>query len=145
MAIELGRINVTDLTENNYKVIGIGINRNSDSNGIFAVNYTTLNQAKDSLINLIMTKKGERTMQPEFGCDIWNLLFEPIIEETISTQIENSIISAVEIWLPYLNIDNIIFDYDENDIDSNKINVEVKFSLKSNPSLSESINVNINN
>lgn len=145
MAIELGRINVTDLTENNYKIIGIGINRNSDSNGIFAVNYTTLNQAKDSLINLIMTKKGERTMQPEFGCDIWNLLFEPIIEETISTQIENSIISAVDIWLPYLNIDNIIFDYDENDIDSNKINVEVKFSLKSNPSLSESINVNINN
>ena len=145
MAIELGRINVTDLTENNYKVIGIGINRNSDSNGIFAVNYTTLNQAKDSLINLIMTKKGERTMQPEFGCDIWNLLFEPIIEETISIQIENSIINAVEIWLPYLNIDNIIFDYDENDIDSNKINVEVKFSLKSNPSLSESINVNINN
>ena len=145
MAIELGRINVTDLTENNYKVIGIGINRNSDNAGVFPVNYTTLNQAKDSLINLIMTKKGERAMQPEFGCDIWNLLFEPIIEETISTQIENSIISAVEIWLPYLNIDNIIFDYDENDIDSNKINVEVKFSLKSNPSLSESINVNINN
>ena len=145
MAIELGRINVVDLAENNYKIIGIGINKNYDSNGIFAVNYTTLNQAKDSLINLIMTKKGERTMQPEFGCDIWNLLFEPIIEETISIQIENSIINAVEIWLPYLNIDNIIFDYDENDIDSNKINVEVKFSLKSNPSLSESINVNINN
>lgn len=145
MAIELGRINVTDLTENNYKIIGIGINKRSDKAGVFPVNYTTLNQAKDSLINLIMTKKGERTMQPEFGCDIWNLLFEPIIEETISSQIENSIISAVDIWLPYLNIDNIIFDYDENDIDSNKINVEVKFSLKSNPSLSESINVNINN
>ena len=38
MAIELGKVNVTDLTENNYKVLGIGINRTSDSNGIFAVN-----------------------------------------------------------------------------------------------------------
>ncbi len=145
MAIELGKINVSDLTQNDYKVLGIGINKKSDSNGIFAVNYTTISQARENLKNLILTKKGERVMQPEFGCDIWELLFEPISEDVISTQIENSILSAVEIWLPYINIDKIIFDYDENDIDSNKINVEVKFSLKSNATITESINININN
>ncbi len=145
MAIELGKFNVSDLTENQYKILGIGINKKSDSNGIFAVNYTTISQARENLKNLILTKKGERVMQPEFGCDIWELLFEPISEDVISTQIENSILSAVEIWLPYINIDKIIFDYDENDIDSNKINVEVKFSLKSNPTITESINININN
>ncbi len=145
MAIELGKFNVSDLTQNDYKVLGIGINKKSDSNGIFAVNYTTISQARENLKNLILTKKGERVMQPEFGCDIWELLFEPISEDVISTQIENSILSAVEIWLPYINIDKIIFDYDENDIDSNKINVEVKFSLKSNPTITESINININN
>lgn len=145
MAIELGKFNVGDLTQNDYKVLGIGINKKSDSNGIFAVNYTTIKQAAENLKNLILTKKGERLMQPEFGCDIWELLFEPISEEVISTQIENSILSAVEIWLPYINVDKIIFDYDENDIDSNKINVEVKFSLKSNPTITESINININN
>ncbi len=145
MAIELGKFNVSDLTENQYKILGIGINKKSDSNGIFAVIYTTISQARENLKNLILTKKGERVMQPEFGCDIWELLFEPISEDVISTQIENSILSAVEIWLPYINIDKIIFDYDENDIDSNKINVEVKFSLKSNPTITESINININN
>jgi phage baseplate assembly protein W len=145
MAIELGKFNVGDLTQNDYKVLGIGINKKSDSNGIFAVNYTTISQARENLKNLILTKKGERVMQPEFGCDIWELLFEPISEDVISTQIENSILSAVEIWLPYINIDKIIFDYDENDIDSNKINVEVKFSLKSNATITESINININN
>ncbi len=145
MAIELGKFNVGDLTQNDYKVLGIGINKKSDSNGIFAVNYTTIAQASENLKNLILTKKGERVMQPEFGCDIWELLFEPISEDVISTQIESSILSAVEIWLPYINIDKIIFDYDENDIDSNKINVEVKFSLKSNPTITESINININN
>jgi phage baseplate assembly protein W len=141
MAIELGRVNVTDLTQNNYKILGIGINRSSDSNGIFAVNYTTLSQAKDNLRNLILTKKGERLMQPEFGCDIWKILFEPM--DNIETSIENSILSAVSIWLPYLSINEIIFDYNDNDIDNNRIALDIKFSLQSNPSLLESIQINV--
>jgi phage baseplate assembly protein W len=145
MAIELGRINVNDLAENNYKSLGIGFGRKSNSNGIFAVNYTTLTQAKDNLVNLILTKKGERLMQPEFGCDIHNLLFEQITEESIASDIENSILDAVNTWLPYLNISNIIFDYDDNDIDTNRIGIDIKFSLKSNPNMFESINININN
>jgi hypothetical protein len=44
MAIELGKVNVNDLVENNYKVLGIGINQSSDSNGIFSTNFTTLAQ-----------------------------------------------------------------------------------------------------
>jgi phage baseplate assembly protein W len=141
MAIELGRVNVTDLTQNNYKILGIGINRSSDSNGIFAVNYTTLSQAKDNLKTLILTKKGERLMQPEFGCDIWKILFEPM--DNIETSIENSILSAVSVWLPYLSINEIIFDYNDNDIDNNRIALDIKFSLQSNPSLLESIQINV--
>ena len=142
MAIELGKVKVTDLTENDYKVLGIGINKRSDSNGIFATNYTTLQQASDNLKNLILTKKGERMMQPEFGCDVWKVLFEQLTEG-IEQSIENAIVNAVSIWLPYLNIDTIIFDYDENDIDTNKIALDIKFSLVSNPNLSESIQINI--
>lgn len=143
MAIELGKVNVTDLVDNNYKVLGIGINRSSDSNGIFAVNYTTLAQAKDNLINLILTKKGERLMQPNFGCDVWKVLFEPMVD--IETALENSIISAVSIWLPYLNINEIVFDYDDNDTDNNRIALDIKFSLTSNPNLTESVQINVNN
>ena len=143
MAIELGKVNVTDLTDNNYKVLGIGINRRSDSNGIFAVNYTTLAQAKDNLINLILTKKGERLMQPDFGCDVWKVLFEPLVD--IEMVLENSITSAVSIWLPYLNINEIVFDYDDNDTDNNRIALDIKFSLISNPNLTESVQINVNN
>ena len=145
MALELGKVNVVDLSENDYKILGIGINKVSDKGGAFAVNYTTLNQAKDNLKNLILTKKGERLMQPEFGCDIWKVLFEPIVEGSIERTIEISIIDAVETWLPYLNIDEIIFDYDENDIDANRIALDIKFSLKSNSNLGESVTINVNN
>lgn len=143
MAIELGKVNVNDLVDNNYKVLGIGINRSSDSNGIFAVNYTTLSQAKDNLINLILTKKGERLMQPDFGCDVWKVLFEPMVD--IEMVLENSITSAVSIWLPYLSINEIIFDYDDNDTDNNRIALDIKFSLTSNPNLMESVQINVNN
>lgn len=145
MAIELGKINVTDLTENNYKILGIGINRNSDSNGIFAVNYTTLKQAKDSLTNLIMTRKGERKMNPTFGCDIWKILFEPIVEDNINSRIEGAILDAVDIWLPFLEIQQIVFDYDDADIDANKLFLDIKFALKSNPSLTETLNITVKN
>ena len=145
MAIELGKVNVTDLVENDYKVLGIGINTSSNSNGIFAVNYTTLSQAKSNLQNLILTKKGERLQNPNFGCDIHNLLFEQINEETIGTKIESSILDAVGTWLPYLNIEQIVFDYNDNDIDTNKIGVDVKFSLKSNTTMTELLSITINN
>jgi phage baseplate assembly protein W len=143
MAIELGRYNVTDLKENDYKVLGVAINDISNSNGAFSVNFTTINQAKSNLQNLILTKKGERVMQPEFGCDIWKILFEPIIEGDIESKIEETILDAVNIWLPYLNIDTILFDYDENDIDNNRLSLELQFSLKSNSNVGASVIIDI--
>ena len=144
MAIELGKVNVVDLKENDYKIIGVGINGIGDSNiGIFPINYTTLSEAKCSLINLIMTKKGERLMQPEFGCGIYEMLFEPIVTGTAEDKIEKYIVDSVNIWLPYLNIDEIIFDYDENDIDANRIFLDIKFSLKSNRNIGDSVQINV--
>ncbi len=84
-------------------------------------------------------------MQPEFGCDVWKVLFEPLDGEAVERVIENTIVEAVSIWLPYLNIDTIVFDYDENDIDNPRIILDIKFSLISNPNLSETIQINVNN
>ena len=144
MARNIGNINVNDLAENDYRVLGIAINSASNTGGAFQVNYTTLQQAKSNLINLILTKKGERVAQPDFGCDIWRLLFEPIIDGDIDTLVESTITDAVSIWLPYIRIDEIFLEYDPELIDANGLKVEVKFSLASNPNLSESVTVTIN-
>ena len=145
MAIELGKINVTDLAVNDYKVLGIGINETSNSGGVFATNFTTLTQAKSNLTNLILTKKGERVSQPEFGCDIWKILFEQIVDGEIDNEVERVISDAVNIWLPYLEINEIIVDYNDEYKDANKFGVEINFSLKSNKNLSESVTINVNN
>ena len=145
MAIELGNVKVADLAENDYKVLGIGINKSSNSNGVFSTNYTTLTQAKDNLKNLILTKKGERLMNPEFGCDVWLVLFEQMDGATIESRIETAIVDAVDTWLPYLSLTSIVFDYDDNDIDTNRISLDIQFALASNPNLTESVQININN
>lgn len=144
MAIEIGKVRVTDLAENDYKVLGIGINKSSSTGGAFHVNYTTLSQAKDNIINLIMTKKGERVGQPEFGCDIWKVLFEQIIDSDTDTIVETVIIDAISKWLPYIQVDEIILDINDENKDNNLIGVEIKFSLISNPNLRESVQININ-
>jgi phage baseplate assembly protein W len=143
MAREIGRVGVADLAENNYKILGLGINTSSNSNGIFSVNYTTLSQAKNNLINLILTKKGERVAQPEFGCDIWKVIFEPIIDDEISSFLENYINEAVSYWLPYIQIDDIFVETNDELKDLNTIRIEINFSLKSNPNLRESVKITI--
>jgi hypothetical protein len=72
-------------------------------------------------------------------------LFEPVIEDNIDSRIETTILDAVSTWLPYLNIDEIIFDYDSNNIDNHRIGLDIKFSLVSNPNLGESVQINVNN
>jgi len=48
-------------------------------------------------------------------------------------------------FLDVLSLRNAMLDFDENDIDNNKIALDIKFSLTSNPNLSESIQINVNN
>jgi hypothetical protein len=64
---------------------------------------------------------------------------------TIESRIETSIVDAVDTWLPYLSLTSIVFDYDDNDIDTNRISLDIQFSLASNPNLTESVQININN
>lgn len=143
MAINLGNVKVNDLNQNAHKVLGIGINSASNSGGPFTVNYTTLSQAKNNLINLILTKKGERLGQPDLGCDIWRVLFEPITDVDLDLKVESSIIEAVSTWLPYLQINQIILDYTDDDVDRNQFDVEINFSLVSNPNITDSVTIEI--
>lgn len=38
--------------------------------------------AKQDLINYFQIRKGEKLMQPDFGTIIWDMLFEPLNDET---------------------------------------------------------------
>lgn len=73
---------------------------------VFASSYSTEEQAISNLKNLLLTKKGERFMQPDFGTRIFDSLFEPSTN-ALETIIEDGLNEDIEQWLPYIIINEI--------------------------------------
>ena len=57
----------------------------------------------NSLRNIFSTRKGERFLVPEFGCNLYRYLFEPISEYT-GNKIGNEIVTAIETWEPRVTL-----------------------------------------
>ena len=49
---------------------------------------------KQAIVNLLLTNKGERVMQPDYGSDIRSFLFEPLDFGT-AQQIQDNIVYTI--------------------------------------------------
>ena len=61
--------------------LGIDLPTNGPAGATFKLNYLSIDQAFANAKNLLFTNKGERVMQPNFGCDLQNTVFEQVNEE----------------------------------------------------------------
>ncbi len=59
-----------------------------------------------SLRVVLMTAPGERVMRPDFGCAIWEMLFEPINANTLGLMAE-AVREAVGRWEPRVILDDV--------------------------------------
>ena len=94
----------------------------------FKLNYTTLDQAKTDLISLLLTHKGERYMQPDFGTNLRRHIFSPNTEKLAST-VKNELIRDIRKWLPFLDIEDINVTRSVTNIDNYTIDVSITFRL----------------
>jgi len=69
---------------------------------------------KQDLINHFHIRQGERLNDPEFGCIIWDLLFEPFTQETRTAIINN--VTQIVNYDPRLQASNVVVDTYENGI-----------------------------
>jgi phage baseplate assembly protein W len=118
------RINPLDLQKN----IAIGLSLPFGLCGndkLFNQTYSTKDQIKSNLINLLLTNKGERVLNPEFGSDLKRILFEQITPST-EDNIRNTINTAINIYIPEVTADEIIIN---NDPDNNTISITVNYIL----------------
>jgi len=108
------------------KDIAIGVTLPfATKNGLFNLSYTTEEQAISNLKNLLLTRKGERPFQPNFGSTIPSLLFEPM-GSNLETSIDESLREDIGFWLPYIVIEDIKVNAD---FDRNRVNIELSFKV----------------
>jgi len=69
----------------------------------FALSYSTEEQSISNLVNLLLTRKGERPMQPTFGSLIPEYLFEPNTQSN-RNDLKVSIEQDIQFWLPYISL-----------------------------------------
>ena len=120
---------VRELNENDDAKFGLKfpLEYNNQQGGFFPTSRTIKEQASSNLKNLILTNRGERVGQPEFGTNITSILFEPITPD-IGDRIEASISEAISKWLPYITIVNVFTSTPETN--PNMILIQIEFSIK---------------
>lgn len=99
-------------------------------NGLFEMNNVTKDALTSNLLLLLLTEKGERYYQPEYGVNIRRYIFEPNDGKTQS-DIQEEIRDSVKRFIPELTISGIriITSQDEEGatLNDNQANVIVDF------------------
>ncbi len=111
-------------THTSTEGIPAGTKPGTEGNTLFKLSYLTKDQLISNIRNLILTNKGERIMNPEFGTDIYHLLFENNMPE-LDEQIRESIEGAFKRYIPLAKIEDLQITQDEH-----LIHIMLGFSVK---------------
>lgn len=88
---------------------------------------------KKSVINLILTNFYERPFQPEIGCNVRGLLFEPADPVTIS-DLEDAATQVLENFEPRVVVLNVSAT---DDADNNSYTMTIQFQILSTEQVSD--------
>jgi phage baseplate assembly protein W len=128
------RVNPLDLQKN----IAIGVALPFNGPGVFNSTYTTKDQIKSNLVNLLLTGIGERVMNPNFGTDLKRFLFEGITDSN-SELLKNSLLFSISLYVPEITVTSIVVqpntDYNLIDLYVNETGYAVVSYINSVPHL----------
>tara|TARA_B100002019_G_C21162833_1_gene544256 strand:- start:17 stop:448 length:432 start_codon:yes stop_codon:yes gene_type:complete len=134
MAYELNKKIVIDTEEFNNFAVGITLPIQRGNEGYFRQSFRTFDQIRSNLKNLLLTKRGERIFQPDFGSGLHDLLFNPATEK-FEEDLETTINDAVAKWLPYVIVEDINIDISKEMTDNNQAKVSLKFRQEGDQTL----------
>jgi phage baseplate assembly protein W len=76
---------------------------------------------------VLATAPSERVMRPQFGCRIWDLLFEPINANTIGLMAQ-SVRLALAQWEPRVDVERVDVIPDSND--AALVNISITYQVR---------------
>ena len=96
-------ININPIDLQDSRAVGVIFPFNG--NAVFRSSYTTQQQVKSNLINVLLTEPGERVYEPNFGVGLKSQLFEQQINED---ELEARIKDQVAFHVPEIEITNLV-------------------------------------
>lgn len=114
-------------TSKSFKDLSITFDKNPVTSDLLV----TKNDAaiKRAIVNLILTKPGDRFFNPNIGCRISGLLFEPLDFITAGL-VENEIRYTINAFEPRVILKNVEVEVDE---DNNRFEVIIEYTIIGQP------------
>ena len=133
-------MSVREIDRNDDVYVGLEFPLDHNLTGFFRQSKTIPQQVKSNIKNLLLTSKGERVFQPNFGCDLKNVIFEQIDIQSLD-EVDESIREALSTWLPYVNINDLIIVQSESN--PNEITISLEYSTALQPDALDNITFNL--
>jgi phage baseplate assembly protein W len=116
------------------------------TNRYFLMTQVTKDAFSSDLLLLLLTQKGERYYEPDFGTNLLKYIFEPN-DVLNATNVEEEIKNTVSAYIPNLKVNKINFNWGVDDqgniISENQLNVNIQFTYTED-SFSEQGEVDLN-
>ena len=99
--------------------------------GVYDLVTSYHEEIRQNFKNLLLTSPGERIMNPSFGVGVRRFLFEQ--RDEILPSLQSRIEEQVETYMPYITINNIIFDNDNPNpddlIDRHIVSISIEYEI----------------
>ena len=118
--------------------VAIGVSIPFSGKAVFNQTFITKDQIKSNLINFFLTSKGERYMNPSFGGNLREFLFESIANENLDN-LETQVKDQLNVNFPTVTIEDLNIT---SLPDKNLISINISYRVL-NQSLDE-IQINFN-
>jgi len=104
----------------------VGVSLPFSGEAVFNSTYTTAEQVKSNLLNIVLTEPGERVFKPNFGVGLRSHLFENNVNrDELKARINNQI----KIYLPQIELVNVSVDKAE---DSHELYIKIYYRVRAN-------------
>ena len=122
--------------------IGFTLPLQRGDSGYFEVSHDLLTQIKSNFINLVSTMKGERLSNPEFGCDIHQVIFD-MNDTDLYPRAREAVERAVARWMPYIQLDQFEVETTDSQRDKYQAKIYMSYVLTEQPNLTDEVLIQI--
>ena len=125
------RINPLDISD---RAVGVSLPFNAEA--VFNSTYTTKEQLKSNLLNIVLTEPGERVFKPDFGVGLRTYLFETFTDKS---DLKARIKDQISKYAPQAKLQEVTIQKDNH---SHQLNISIFYIVRANNELN-AIRINV--